>query len=171
LFTDKRCGAKRVPIWFILIIGIYLLIDRKSNGCPEGCSSCAKKNNLVNQNYFKALIFGFSIGLLCVSAVFPLAGTVLLVHKLSELQMAILLVFYAIGHSLPILLVAYIPFLTQKFIKKEIPESKFLVIKKIVGLFLIIMSLFFFYDVIIKGDDHHHDHHHDHHYHRYDHCP
>lgn len=137
-------------ILFIFIIGWYLLFSKKINICSStcGCQTDSIIDKLKSNGLFKSFLFGFSIGLLCVGCIIPIFGTMIAMRAVIGYEAILLIFSYTIGHTLPILAVAYIPYVTKKFTKDKI-EKNIIIIRKISGIILIIIGLYLFWDLFI----------------------
>lgn len=109
---------------FILGIGIYLIFAKATSACGDacGCKTDSAINKLKSNGLFKSFLFGFSIGLLCVACIFPIFGIIIAMTALTGYIAVLLLFSYAIGHTLPILIVAYISYFSDKFAKGKIEK-------------------------------------------------
>lgn len=140
---------------FVLITGIYLIFVKVKNTCSSGV--CDDKGNstinkLKTRNLFYSFLFGFSIGLLCLTCIFPIFGAIMAI-TLFDSYIATLLIFsYAFGHTLPILLFAYIPYFSKKFTKEKI-EKNIVKIRKVSGIVLIIIAFFLFLNLLTCSPD------------------
>lgn len=152
-------------ILFIFLIGWHLLLKKKTDICKENCDceTHLAVNKLKSNDLFKSFLFGFSIGLLCIACILPIFGTIIAITAIINYQAILLLFSYVIGHTLPILIVAYIPYIAKKFIKDK-PEKNILFIRKISGVILIIISFYLSWSLIIND---HKDHHHNYYYEYY----
>ena len=131
---------------FVLGIGIYLIFAKNKSTCGDacGCKTDSTINKLKSNGLFKSFLFGFSIGLLCIACIFPVFGAILAVTAISGQVAGILLLNYAVGHTLPIILVAYIPYFSEKFAKGKI-EKNIITIRKIAGIILIVLGSYLFW--------------------------
>jgi len=152
---------------FVLGIGIYLIFAKNKSTCGDacGCKTDSAINKLKTKSLFSSLVFGFSIGLLCVACIFPVFGAILAVTAISGQVAGILLLSYAVGHTLPIILVAYIPYFSEKIAKGKI-EKNIENIRKVSGVILVIIGGGLVMQAFACGPDcQKYHHHHNNHYH------
>jgi len=149
-------------IIFIFLVGLYFLFIQKTNICGDkcGCKTNSPINKLKTNGLLNAFFFGFSIGLLCIACIFPIFGTIIAMTTIINYNALFLLFSYTIGHTLPIFFIAYlayIPFFSKKFTKNKI-EKNIILIRKISGIILILISIYLFWNFFTynhKHDDHH----------------
>ena len=137
-------------VLFIFIIGWYLLFNKKIDSCGSacGCETDSSINKLKSIGLFKSFLFGFSIGLLCVACIVPVFGTIMAMRAVIGYEFVLLIFGYTVGHTLPILAVAYIPYVAQKFTKDKI-EKNIILIRKISGIILILVSIYLFWGLFV----------------------
>ena len=168
LIKDYLIYFQIPAILFIFLIGLHLFFKKKTDACGEGCNckTHLAVNKLKSSNLFKSFLFGFSTGLLCLACILPTFGTIIAITTIINYQAILLLFSYVIGHTLPILAVAYIPYVAKKFIKDK-PEKNILFIRRISGVILIIISFYLFWSLIINDHkDHHHNYYYEYHKHK-----
>ena len=157
---------------FILGIGVYLIFAKNKSTCGDacGCKTDSTINKLKSNGLFKSFLFGFSIGLLCIACIFPVFGAILAVTAISGQVAGILLLNYAVGHTLPIILVAYIPYFSEKIAKGKI-EKNIENIRKVSGVILVIIGGGLIMQAFACGPDcqKYHHHHNRYHYEIYEH--
>lgn len=132
---------------FILGTGFYLMFVQKTDVCRDTCG-CKTESTTKKEptGFFGSFLFGFSSGLLCFAHIFPILGTIIAMTTLVGYVAVLLLFSYALGHTLPILISAYIPHLSKKFAKEKI-EKNIVIIRKIAGVVLIVFGAYLFWDL------------------------
>lgn len=150
-------------VLFILGTGLYLIFIQKTDVCEDACdcktesttrasakseeealaSSPAKKKST---GLLGSFLFGFSSGLLCFAHILPVIGTIIAMTVLVGYVAVLLLFSYAFGHTLPILIAAYIPYVSKKFTKGKI-ERNIVIIRKIAGLVLVVLGIYLFWNL------------------------
>ncbi len=159
LIEDHLIYFKIPATIFILIVGLYLIFVKKADPCGEACG--CKKDSVINKlksdSLFKSFFFGFSLGLLCIACLLPVLGSIIAMFAIVGYGTIILILSYAFGHALPILITAYLPYFSEKFAKEKI-EKNIIILRKIAGLILIIVSIYLFWYLFISDHDHKEDH-------------
>jgi len=155
LIEDYLIYFKIPAIIFILIVGLYLIFAKKADSCGEtcGCKGDSAINKLKSDSLFKSFFFGFSLGLLCIACLLPILGSIIAMFAIVGYGTIILIFSYAIGHALPILIIAYLPYFSEKFAKEKI-EKNIIILRKIAGLILIIISAYLFWHLFISDHGH-----------------
>jgi len=145
-----------LAILFILAVGLYLVLAKTADSCGKtcGCKTDSTINKLKSDSLFKSFLFGFSLGLLCVACLLPIFGTIMAMFALVGYNAILLLFSYALGHTLPILAAAYLPYFSEKFAREKI-EKNIIILRKIAGLILVIIGLYLFWQLFISEHDHH----------------
>jgi len=153
LIEDYLIYFKIPAIIFILIVGLYLIFIKKANSCGEacGCKEDSVINKLKSDSLLKSFFFGFSLGLLCIACLLPILGSIIAMFTVIGYGAIILIFSYALGHALPILIIAYLPYFSEKFAKEKI-EKNIIILRKIGGFILIIVSAYLFWYLFISDD-------------------
>ncbi len=158
IIEDYLIYLKIPAVFFILIVGLYLIFAKKADPCGEacGCKTDSTINKLKSDGLLKSFFFGFSLGLLCVACLLPVFGSIIAMFAIVGYDAILLLFSYALGHTLPILAVAYLPYFFEKFAKEKI-ERNIIILRKIAGLVLIIISAYLFWYLFISDHAHKED--------------
>lgn len=132
---DKHPGFYRITAFIILIYGIFMIASRTK-------MHLEKEEKFINQNYFKTFFNGFFLNLLNIGVVLFWLVTVITVrNKYPKAEDFVLYIAFLLGTYLCIDFLKII--LAKQFHDKMTPKIANL-IRKIVGVILIIVSVFIF---------------------------
>jgi len=90
----------------------------------------------------------------CLSFTSPwIIGSIIAMFAIIGYGTIILIFSYALGHALPILIIAYLPYFSENFAKEKI-EKNIIILRKIAGFILIIVSVYLFWYLFISDHGH-----------------
>ena len=138
---DKHPGFYRITSFIILIYGIYMIVSRTK-------MHLASEQKLINQNYIKTFLNGFALNFVNIGVVLFWLVTVITVrNQYPNPGDFVLYIAFLLGTYLCIDLLKIL--LAKQFHHKMTPKIANL-IRKIVGIILIIVSIFIFLQSFAK---------------------
>lgn len=138
---DKHPGFYRITSFIILIYGIYMIVSRTK-------MHLGHEQKLINQNYFKTFINGFALNFVNIGVVLFWLVTVITVrNQYPNPGDFILYIAFLLGTYLCIDLLKIL--LAKQFHHKMTPKIANL-IRRIVGIILVIVSIFIFLQSFAK---------------------